>query len=117
MVIGDDAEIFAFSLFNVKKFQNQNQMNINENKVHLYPHYTETADNLDMNLLISTATNYSIYYSQDDYNKGVRVLEKSCWNQLLELFSSKSIITDNISLANKNGDRIKISFFGTLFYE
>jgi hypothetical protein len=39
MVIGDDAEIFAFSLFNVKKFQNQNQMNINENKVHLYPHY------------------------------------------------------------------------------
>ena len=68
-----------------------------------------------MNLLINTATNFSTYYSLDTNDNGIRVSEKSCLNKIFELVSSHSISADNIILANQNGDRIKISIFGTLF--
>lgn len=66
-------------------------------KHHLHQKYPELLENLRMDFLKDTITKYYDYMTDDDKNKGLRILLKYWTDVELQLWSSNSITIDRIS--------------------
>ena len=111
-----ESDALGYSLFNVSPTTIEEwEVKREDMKVPLFLHKKEGSQNLKIEEILKTP--YSIHHSPRHTNSGVRVLQRSCWEKMIDLFSIDSIKSDTLHVAKHTGEIVNLSIFGTFNYE
>ena len=109
---GNSFKLFSISSIGVgKSFQV---------KFSLYPQNIIKTSFLDTEFYDQTLNRtmqYSIYFSSQYADYGIRVMKATCWKKLIDMFTEMAIYAKFSSVVKKTGETVRVSSVATLLFD